>query len=333
MALVRAVAHPELPSPVWPDLTTADCNQVPGQVEWLRALWADENLAEALMLASPALACQVTQLIRAEAPVPREVRRAALSTARYLLRASGRPTPFGYFAGVQAAVFGPRAELRWGLDHHTAVAPSAAWLAHLVRRLERVPALLARLDVVANDAAHVCGDRLVIPHQALDRPGGDTSPMEVSLRYTRPIAFALACARHPVPFGALAGKLAALALGDRELRHRAESALATTLLDPGALAATTDLSACHGYAGLAHIAHRAAADALPRNAARLRSAAVLLLDTAHPPRTDPSEQAYRLLASTGPGLLEGAAGTALALLAPATGTAPVTHWDACLLTA
>ncbi|MFD8780980.1 lanthionine synthetase C family protein [Kitasatospora sp. NPDC059599] len=127
-------------------------------------------------------------------------------------------------------------------------------------------------------------------------------------------------------------QLAALALDDSRLRHRAESTLATALADPKALAATTDLSACHGYAGLAHIAHRAAADALPRNAALLRAGASVLLDTAHPPHTDPDEQARRLLAMAGPGFLEGAAGTALALLAPATGTPPATHWDACLLT-
>ncbi|WP_346766359.1 lanthionine synthetase LanC family protein [Streptomyces sp. CB01881] len=131
---------------------------------------------------------------------------------------------------------------------------------------------------------------------------------------------------------ARAQQLAALALGDPRLRHQAESALATALLDPLALAATTDVSACHGYAGLAHIAHRAAANASPCNAARLRAATALLLDTTHPPGTDPDEQARRLLASAGPAFLDGAAGTALALLSPASGTTPATRWDACLLT-
>ncbi|MEU4300298.1 lanthionine synthetase C family protein [Kitasatospora aureofaciens] len=133
---------------------------------------------------------------------------------------------------------------------------------------------------------------------------------------------------------ARAQQLAALALGDSRLRQDAEGALAAALLDPPSLAATTDISLCHGYAGLAHIAHRAAADASPRTAARLRSAADLLLDTTHPPRTDPDAQARRLLASAaGPDLLEGATGTALALLAPATHAAPATRWDACLLAA
>ncbi|MFJ6382762.1 lanthionine synthetase C family protein [Kitasatospora sp. NPDC092039] len=132
---------------------------------------------------------------------------------------------------------------------------------------------------------------------------------------------------------ARAQQLAALAIGDPRLRHNAEHALAAALVDPKALAATTDLSACHGYAGLAHIAHRTAADALPSSAALLRPATALLLDTVHPPHTDPDEQAHRLLATTGPALLEGAAGTALTLLAPATGSTPATRWDACLLTA
>ncbi|MFE2726338.1 lanthionine synthetase C family protein [Kitasatospora sp. NPDC059327] len=132
---------------------------------------------------------------------------------------------------------------------------------------------------------------------------------------------------------ARAQQLAALALGDQRVRHDAESALATALVDPKALAATTDLSACHGYAGLAHIAHRAAADATAPGAARLRSAAALLLDTTHPPHADPGEQAHRLLATVGPAFLEGAAGTALALLAPATGSTPATRWDTCFLTA
>ncbi|MFE7190396.1 lanthionine synthetase C family protein [Kitasatospora sp. NPDC057541] len=131
---------------------------------------------------------------------------------------------------------------------------------------------------------------------------------------------------------ARAQQIAALALDDSLLRDEAEDALAGALSDAKALSATTDLSACHGYAGLAHIAHRAADDAAPRNAARLRSAADLLLDTAHPPQTDPDEQAHRLLATAGPAFLEGAAGTALALLAPATGNTPATGWDTCLLT-
>ncbi|WP_308437627.1 lantibiotic dehydratase [Kitasatospora xanthocidica] len=181
---------------------------VPGQVGWLREVWADEGLTEALALASPVLARQVVQLLSAGEPTPREVRRAALSTARYLLRATSRPTPFGHFAGVQAAGFGPAAEVRWGAEHHTVARASAAWVAQLIRQLEQTPAVLARLEVVANTTAHVRDDRLVIPHQPLFRSGSGTGTAEVSLRHTRPVALALALAHRPILFRAMADKLA-----------------------------------------------------------------------------------------------------------------------------
>ncbi|MEU4300299.1 lantibiotic dehydratase [Kitasatospora aureofaciens] len=209
MALVRAVAHPDLPVPAWPDLTTARPELAAEQTEWLRGVWADEGVAETLALASPVLARQVAKLLSGEQPPPREVRRAALSTARYLLRALGRPTPFGHFAGVQAAVFGSAADLRWGDDHRAVARASAAWLAQLIGQLESMPALLARLEVAANDAVLVRGDRLVIPHQPLDRPQRGTVAAEVSLRHTRAVAFVLAAARRPVAFGVLAEKLSA----------------------------------------------------------------------------------------------------------------------------
>ncbi|GJF30355.1 hypothetical protein KNE206_30550 [Kitasatospora sp. NE20-6] len=206
VALVRAVTRPGLPVPAWPDLATANTGE---QVEWLRMVWADKELAQALALASPVLCDRVQHLADAAEPVPREVRRAALSTARYLLRAAGRPTPFGYFAGVQAAGFGPEADLRWGNRHRAVARASAAWLAGLTDRLEQDPGVLVRLDVAANNTALVRGERLVISHQPLPGPDGTVRAAEVTLRHSRPVVFALAAARRPVPFQELADKLAA----------------------------------------------------------------------------------------------------------------------------
>ncbi|MGW1173930.1 hypothetical protein ACWD4P_09400 [Kitasatospora sp. NPDC002543] len=81
-ALVRAVARPDLPAPAWPDLSATGPAAALQQAHWLRALWADAHLAQALELASPALADRIAQLIGGPQPNPREVRRAALSTAR-----------------------------------------------------------------------------------------------------------------------------------------------------------------------------------------------------------------------------------------------------------
>ncbi|HLL66733.1 MAG TPA: lanthionine synthetase C family protein [Micromonosporaceae bacterium] len=132
---------------------------------------------------------------------------------------------------------------------------------------------------------------------------------------------------------ARAQQLAALAVDDPTRQRQAEDAMARALTDPGQRAAIVDPSLCHGFAGVAHLAMRMAADADPDTAARLHAAARDLLDAVHPPDTDPQRTAAALLdpAGAGPGLLEGAAGVALAVHAPGTGTPPRTGWDACLL--
>lgn len=116
-------------------------------------------------------------------------------------------------------------------------------------------------------------------------------------------------------------QLAALATSDTVLRATAESALVSALTDPAQHALTTDASLCHGYAGLARIAVNAAGHAADPVAARLRALVPDLL-----------AQAVAQPATTAPGLLEGAAGIALAAFAPTTKALPsAPSWDAFLL--
>lgn len=133
---------------------------------------------------------------------------------------------------------------------------------------------------------------------------------------------------------ARAQQLAALALGDTRRQVDAENALLAALTDPTQLRATTDNALCHGFAGLAHIAARAADDAHPSTVGHLRAVIPALLAAVHPPGTDP-HAATTLMRDEerGPGLLDGAAGIALALLAPSTAAPPRSTWDACLLIA
>ena len=132
---------------------------------------------------------------------------------------------------------------------------------------------------------------------------------------------------------ARAQQLAALALRDPDRQRLAEDALLRALTDPAQRATVTDPSLCHGTAGLAHIAVRVAADAAPHTARHLNAAAADLLDAVHRSGADPRHTATALLgpAGAGPGLLEGAAGVALAAQTGATETLPYTSWDACLL--
>ncbi len=129
---------------------------------------------------------------------------------------------------------------------------------------------------------------------------------------------------------ARAQQLAALATGDTVRQHMAESALAGAVTDPVQLGATTDLSLCHGFAGLLHLTRNAAADALtPQLTACLPHLfGAIVKDAADVDRLTSS----LLRPPAGDfGLLEGAAGIALALHTAQAGTPPVSGWDSWLL--
>jgi lantibiotic biosynthesis protein len=91
------------------------------------------------------------------------------------------------------------------------------------------------------------------------------------------------------------------------------------LRDPIQRARIVDNGLCHGMAGLFQTVWRMAADArTPDIAAELPRLSARLLTQLRP---SPEET----------GFLEGHAGVALALHAAGTNTAPLAHWDACLL--
>lgn len=125
-------------------------------------------------------------------------------------------------------------------------------------------------------------------------------------------------------------QLAALATSDPARQRMAESALLEAMTDPGQLGATVDLSLCHGFAGLAHITQLVAADAItPGLTECLPRLLAPITDTA------PGALAASLLdppKGGDIGLLEGAAGTALALQSFQTGTPSISGWDSCFLT-
>lgn len=132
-----------------------------------------------------------------------------------------------------------------------------------------------------------------------------------------------------------AQQLAALALGDVRRQIDAENSLVLALNDPEQISATRGHGLCHGLAGLAHVATRTAHDAHSTTTGRIRATIPDLLAALMPPGTDPELLATRLIQDKdgGPGLLDGAAGTALALLAAASNSPPQSAWDSCLLLA
>ena len=207
-ALVRAVARPTLPCPPLPDLGDRSPNGSATCIAWLREVWANSSVAEALEHASPVLAAQVRTVCTTHEPSSRDVRRTALSVARYLLRSQHRATPFGLFAGVTIAEFGPQAGACWGVEHVAVSHAGAEWLAAVVEQMESFPGLLERLPVVVNNTVTSRGDRLIVPFQS-DAQDDRTRAVEASLALTEPVRAVLVATRAPIRFGALADKLRA----------------------------------------------------------------------------------------------------------------------------
>ncbi|WP_218038957.1 lantibiotic dehydratase [Acrocarpospora pleiomorpha] len=166
---------------------------------WLTHVWQTPGFAAAVIQASPDLARRVREICAGERMSDPAMRRAVLSVMRYLLRASGRATPFGLFAGIAPAHISAVMDLptaRIGNAHRPIVRVAAEWLTAVVRRLEGETALRRRLTVTANNLAFERDGRLVLEHRASIEADG--APGHVSVRATGPVRTALQLTRDPL---------------------------------------------------------------------------------------------------------------------------------------
>ncbi|MCX4676180.1 lantibiotic dehydratase [Streptomyces sp. NBC_01433] len=203
VAMLRATTSPgpaDIPR-------TLDLDNVAVTRGWLNRIWQREDFRSALELATPVLSDAIEAVVRGRQTEPRHVRRTALSTVSYLLRWQHRPTPLGLFAGIAPVSVGPGASARWRDKHRAMIRPDAEWVTDMVLRLQRTPALLKRLPLVANNAARARGDRFVAPGPPSDGHAVLLAPVEISVRNARPVAAAMDAAHTPIPYGDLHGHL------------------------------------------------------------------------------------------------------------------------------
>ncbi|MFJ9244947.1 lantibiotic dehydratase [Streptomyces sp. NPDC101776] len=190
----------------WPDLNGPSAHTESWRA-WLQHLWQATDFAIAVEFSSPDLARRVHQICVGD-PVPEPaVRRAVLSVLRYLLRARSRATPFGLFAGVEAARTGATPLLRAGSGHRAVTGPDTAWTAALVDRLEEHRELRPQLTLLASSLAFERDGRLMIEHRSSSAHGGD--PVHVGIRASGPVRMAMDGARTPVLWAVLADTLSA----------------------------------------------------------------------------------------------------------------------------
>lgn len=202
-AVLRASAHgDQLLSGLWPDPDHAD---EPEQWRrWLQLAWAQSAVNESVAIASPALTARIGAICAGQSLSTGELRRAALSLARYLVRMRGRATPFGLFAGVAPLLLGQQTTVRWAEAGRTRTRADARWLATVVARLEACPELLRRLAVMVNPLATVRGERLLVPTMRdADRV------TEISIRHSQPVQAIIAAGRAPIQVARLLDTLAA----------------------------------------------------------------------------------------------------------------------------
>lgn len=219
-AVVRAAALRLDSTPtVWPDLADTTSGGIAAWRRWLGQVWACEEFAAAVEVASPVLARRVRGICAGQPRTEREVRRAVLSIARYLLRARSRVTPFGLFAGVAPTGFGP-VTAHVGDEHRVATRVDTTWMAKVVTRLEDDPNVRHRLPVVANNAAFVRDGKLVISYRQAD-DATDSTPTDVSIRHSDAVRTVINSTREPVVLGELAHSLAtAFPLTAESVIHR-----------------------------------------------------------------------------------------------------------------
>ena len=206
LVLRAAVCAPGTPPSGWPDLTEQGVGAESWR-PWLQEALSASDFAAALEQASPVLSDRVRAICNGVAVGERETRRVVVSVMRYLLRAGGRATPYGLFAGVAPANLAHNTAVRLGDGHRAVARVPAEWLNAVVDHLEADPHLRPHLMVRANNLLHWRDDQIVLGHRA--NQASRKAPMDVWVRRTEPVHVALSMARAPIRLGDLASELAA----------------------------------------------------------------------------------------------------------------------------
>jgi thiopeptide-type bacteriocin biosynthesis protein len=191
--------------PAWPDLTAFSDGHVREWRDWLSQVWSRESFADAITVASPVLAEQVGKVSAGRPVEPRKLRLMVQAVARYVLRMTGRATPFGLFSGIAPVDLDRSVVVRWGEQHRAIIRLDAEWLSAMTARLEGCPQLLRRLPVMASNVRIVRADRLIAPYQPQI---GEATVADVSVRRTRAVQAVIRHARSPVVFDDLVARLA-----------------------------------------------------------------------------------------------------------------------------
>jgi thiopeptide-type bacteriocin biosynthesis protein len=175
---------------------------------FLQASASHPVLREAIAVSTPSLDRFLDEVSRHSPVRKTQLRKAALSVARYVIRAGNRSTPFGVLAGASPLYFTSRTLVVPGTSHMKHVSADGDWLVKLVRALEIRHEILTELDLVVDyevvrkgAAVHFYADRL--HHHGANR----SAPVRKVLRANVVVDHVLQMATHPVRCGVLLDRL------------------------------------------------------------------------------------------------------------------------------
>ncbi|WP_199034719.1 lantibiotic dehydratase [Glycomyces salinus] len=274
--------------------------------DWIKSRWADAGFAAAVALASPHLADAVASILTGHGS-DRDVRRAATSLARYLLRHHSRATPFGTWAACLPAVIGPAAALDLPAEptivHHTSYARLVTETDAPARPSEPN---FGQITVCRNPLALERPTCIILPWAPADTI--ETEPRTITVRRTKPLSTLWDTASEPVTIEALTEAIStvhpALAV---DACHRVIAGLiehrlllTDTATSITALPVRTPPSQTSTIINAAYDAALTVPEPVARAAAR---AADILLRLSPHPKGDPAWQDYhrRWLDHYGPG--------------------------------
>ncbi|MGP3990898.1 lantibiotic dehydratase [Streptomyces sp. 3N207] len=148
--------------------------------EYINRIARDPVLAEGIALSSEGLSGSLDRIRRGELPNRKRLMRTALSVTKYAMRISGRPTPFGIFAGVAKARVGEGTYAKLGTGHQKRVRPDAGWLTGAAEALMLSGRRLSGFAVALNDLCTEHGNELLCPW-ARTTSGGKGRVNQVSI--------------------------------------------------------------------------------------------------------------------------------------------------------
>ncbi|SDT11973.1 lantibiotic dehydratase [Actinoplanes derwentensis] len=201
-ALIRAAVCTPGQVDTWPDLTAGT---TASWAHWLTRAMAIPGFAVAVHHASPDLTRRITAVQRGTV-TPRDARRVVLAVMRYLIRATGRATPYGLFAGIAAITIAEQPHARFGTNHRATARIRAGWLEQVIDRLEADPGIRCHLLVRRNDLLVERDGEVILHHRA--GTDADAAPVHVRVRATGPVTAALAVTATPIRGGVLSDRIA-----------------------------------------------------------------------------------------------------------------------------